>query len=73
MHRQHLEAWVYTRVPALGHRTPRQVVRTVRGRERVEALLAGFDGSHADARPARRDTWSALRRTLGLNPLATRE
>jgi hypothetical protein len=66
LYEQHLESWIDTRVPVLGHRTPRQAVRTARGRERVEALLAGFEGSQADALPSRRDALSALRRTLGL-------
>ena len=73
LYQQHLEAWIDTRVPALGHRTPRQVARTARGRERVEALLNSFEGSEPVARPARRDALSALRRTLGLDPPTTRE
>ena len=73
LYQQHLEAWIDTRVPALGHRTPRQVARTARGRERVEALLSSFEGSEPVARPARRDALSALRRTLGLDPPTTRE
>ena len=66
LHQQHLAAWCDTRVPALGDRTPRQVVCTVRGRERVEALLASFEGSDVRSRPARREALDALRRTLGL-------
>ena len=40
--RKHWEAWIDTRVPALGNRTPRQAAKTERGRERLAALLADF-------------------------------
>jgi SEC-C motif len=40
--RHHWEQWLDTRVPALGNKTPRQAVRSATGRERLEALLAGF-------------------------------
>lgn len=73
LYQQHLAAWIDTRVPALGNRTPRQVVRTARGRERVEALLTSFEGSDAASRPARRDALRALRRTLRLEPPLTSE
>ena len=68
LYEQHLESWIDTRVPALGNRTPRQSVRTARGRERVEALVSSFEGLQSGARPARRAAVSALRRTLGLDP-----
>jgi hypothetical protein len=70
LYQQHLETWIDTRVPVLGNRTPRQAVRTARGRERIEALLAGFEGNHDNARPARREAFSTLRRALGLDPAA---
>ena len=41
--REHWVAWLDTRVPALGNKTPRQAARTSGGRERLEALLAEFD------------------------------
>ena len=39
MLRAHWEGWVNQEIPALGHRTPRQAVRSADGREAVEALL----------------------------------
>jgi hypothetical protein len=39
---RHWEAWLDTRLPALGNRTPRQAARSPDGRERLEALLAQF-------------------------------
>jgi hypothetical protein len=41
--RQHWEHWLDTRIPALGGKTPRQAAKTPLGRERLEAVLAGFD------------------------------
>jgi hypothetical protein len=64
---KHLDAWIDTKVPALGNRTPRQAAKTARGRERLAALLADF------ARTAERDPSGvrpdveALRRKLGLD------
>jgi hypothetical protein len=40
--RRHWKAWLDTRVPALGNKTPRQAARSAGGRERLEALLAEF-------------------------------
>jgi len=37
--RDHWNRWVDIEIPALGHRTPRQAVRSEDGREAVEALL----------------------------------
>ena len=48
MSRRHWEAWLDTRVPALGNKTPRQAARTASGRERLEALLAEFDRHTTD-------------------------
>ena len=66
-HVQHLESWIDTQVPALGHRTPRALSRTPRGRERLEALMAGFDEGHSGERPARREARAAIRRALKLD------
>jgi hypothetical protein len=41
--RSHWEGWVDMKIPALGNRTPRKVVRTADGREAVEALLQDFE------------------------------
>ena len=67
LYRQHLEAWIDTRVPALGNRTPRQVSGTPRGRERLEALLAGIARHERTDRPARAEAMAELRRQLGLD------
>ena len=40
--RRHWDQWLDTRVPALANKTPRQAARSAGGRERLEALLAGF-------------------------------
>ena len=40
--RRHWDAWIDTKVPALGNRTPRQSAKTAKGRERLEALLSDF-------------------------------
>jgi hypothetical protein len=40
--RRHWDAWVETKIPALGNRTPRQATKTERGRERLEALLVDY-------------------------------
>jgi hypothetical protein len=40
--RKHWDAWVDTKVPALGNKTPRQAARSAAGRERLEALLSGY-------------------------------
>jgi hypothetical protein len=69
LYRQHLESWIDTRVPALGHRTPRALSRTPRGRERLEALLAGIDEGLKGERPARQEARAAIRRVLKLDDL----
>jgi hypothetical protein len=60
--RQHFESWIDTRLPVLRDRTPREASRTDAGRERLEALLAGFER----LQPERRAHFVVLRRTLGL-------
>ena len=67
LYRQHLESWIDTRVPALGNRTPRELSRSPRGRERLSALLAGIEEGQDGERPARARARAALRRTLRLD------
>jgi hypothetical protein len=68
LYRQHAEAWIDMRVPALGNKTPRQAARTEGGREKVEALLAGFlRGGPQDPRLAK-ETIDGIRAKLGLAP-----
>lgn len=63
---RHWDAWLDTKVPALGNRTPRQAARSARGRERLEALLADY-GQRGAHRPNTFDPDVAtLRRRLGL-------
>ena len=62
---RHWDAWIDTRVPALGNRTPRQVARTPKGRERLEALLSDFARS-AEQRSVFQPDLADLRRRLGL-------
>jgi hypothetical protein len=67
MARKHWEAWIDTKVPALGNRTPRQAARTAQGRERLTAILVDFART-AERRPsALRPDVGALRRVLGLD------
>jgi plasmid stabilization system protein ParE len=64
--RRHWEAWIDTKVPALGNRTPRQAAKTARGLERLNALLADF-ARMAEGQPsANRPDLESLRRRLGL-------
>jgi hypothetical protein len=48
MLRAHWQSWVEQEIPALGHRTPRQAVRSADGREAVEALLQDAERTAAD-------------------------
>ena len=62
---RHWEQWLDIRVPALGNRTPRQAARSVRGRERLEALLAEFARDSDTKRGAAPDV-AFIREQLGL-------
>jgi hypothetical protein len=64
--RKHWEAWVDTKVPALGNRTPRQAAKTARGRERLEALLSDFERSAKQSRSAFAPDIAELKKSLGL-------
>jgi hypothetical protein len=64
--RQHLEAWVDEKIPALGNRTPRVVARTPLGRERLAALLATFEGEQVARLPNGRAMLDELRARLGI-------
>jgi hypothetical protein len=66
MYRRHWTAWLDTRVPALGNKTPRQAARTARGRERLEALLAEFDRRDADQHSGNAPHLAAIRDALAL-------
>jgi hypothetical protein len=47
--KKHWEGWVDTKIPALGKRTPRRMVKTKEGREAVEALLADAERGAGNA------------------------
>ena len=66
MIRKQWEGWLDTRVPALGNKTPRQAARTAGGRERLEALLAGFDRDAAGEPSSVAAHLTAIRTELGL-------
>jgi len=66
MIRKQWEGWLDTRVPALGNKTPRQAARTAGGRERLEALLAGFERDAADGPSSVAGYLTAIRTALGL-------
>jgi hypothetical protein len=65
--RQHAMEWIDTEVPALGGITPRAAVRTLAGRERVEALVAGFARGRDGFRPAVERALADMRRELRLD------
>lgn len=65
MTRRHWMAWLDERVPALANKTPRQAARTAKGRERLLALLGGFDQRCAES-AATREALHEVRRQLGI-------
>jgi len=66
MGERHWQAWLDTRLPALGNRTPRQAAETPNGRERLEALFAEFTWSTERSPNAMSPNVPALRARLGL-------
>lgn len=64
--RKHWDAWLDTKVPALGNRTPRQAAKTSSGRERLEALLADYSQKSLSGRNAFEPDIVALKQKLGL-------
>jgi hypothetical protein len=64
--RKHWDAWLDTKVPALGNRTPRQAAKTASGRERLEALLADYSQKSVSGRNAFGPDIGTLKRKLGL-------
>jgi hypothetical protein len=63
---RHWDAWIDTRVPALGNRTPRQAAKTAKGRERLEALLSDFARTVEQRSSTFQPDLADLRRRLGL-------
>jgi hypothetical protein len=64
--RKHWDAWLDTKVPALGNRTPRQAAKTAFGRERLEALLADYSQKSGSGRNALEPDIVTLKQKLGL-------
>ena len=63
---KHWDAWIDTKVPALGNRTTRQAAKTAKGREQLEALLSDFARSGKRRSSAFQPDPADLRRRLGL-------
>jgi hypothetical protein len=66
MRARHWQAWLDTKVPALGDLTPREAAATPLGRERLDALLAEFAWRSEDLPPEERPDIAMLRAELGL-------
>jgi hypothetical protein len=60
-------AWVDEKIPALGGRTPREAVRSARGRERVDALLKEIENMECRFEGGQTFDVAILRRELGLD------
>lgn len=58
--------WIEEPIPALGGKTPRQAMKTARGRERVDALVRHIEHSEARLHREERFDVGELRRALGL-------
>lgn len=65
--RRHWDAWLDTKVPALGNRTPRQAAKSASGRERLEALLADYGRNRVGGRNAFEPDIAALKQKLGMS------
>ena len=65
--RRHWDAWLDTKVPALGNKTPRQAAKTASGRERLEALFAGYSQNRMGGRHTFGPDIAALKQKLGMS------
>ena len=64
---EHLATWLDMELPLLGGQTPRQAVRSQRGREQVLAMLRDQEHIYAGRPGADRVDWTAPYRELGLD------
>jgi hypothetical protein len=65
--RTHWEAWLDTKIPALGNKTPRQAAKSAPGRERLDGLLAHYGQHRTSGRNAFDADIGALKQKLGLS------
>ena len=66
----HWQNWIDERIPALGGKTPRQAVKTIDGKESVEALLLDAERSRGDndpMQPIEHEAIKNIRRKLRLD------
>jgi len=70
MVQEEVEAWIHTKIPALGGRTPLEAVTDPDGKEIVEGLLLGWERSYEGDKELGSGTirpdFNAVRRLLGL-------
>jgi hypothetical protein len=62
---RHYAAWIDTAIPALDAKTPREAVRTKRGREQVDVLLRTMENAEQRSRDGAPFDFASLRRALG--------
>jgi hypothetical protein len=63
---KHMRAWVDAKLPALGGKTPRQAVKTAKGRKDVELLVREMDNRQGRAPAWQRVDLAWLREELGM-------
>ena len=63
---RHYETWPDESLPLLGGKTPREAMRTARGRERVDALVRDIEHHEARLPLEERFDVAQLRLALGL-------
>ena len=66
MKKRHYAEWTDQPLPALGHKTPQEAVRTKAGREQVDLLLKDIENHEARLPAGQRFDFSGLRGDLGL-------
>jgi hypothetical protein len=64
---RHYADWIDQPLPALGGKTPRQALRTPRGRERVDVLLKDMENLETRLPAGERFDFNRIRQVLGLH------